>query len=213
MNRKDALRELSEIAREQAGYVSSAQAKRAGIPNKDLVRFADSGVLQRVARGVYALPGTFRGPKEDVLVAWVRLARGRLPWDASGPSAVASHTTAADLHDFGTFAPDVPTFTVERGRFRPTDETLRLYTAHLDPADWQWLTVSDGARLAVTTPARTIVDVAYASADRDHVLDALADARDAGLVDDSAVRDALDRRRRRRGRGSAGWLEGALTPR
>jgi hypothetical protein len=83
---------------------------------------------------------------------------------------------------------------------------MNLYTAALEPADWEWTLLPEGMRLPVTSAARTIVDLAFAGEDRSHVVDALDDARDAGLVDDTRVKQALARRTRRGGRGSAAWL-------
>lgn len=200
---------LGEAAREQAGYVTTAQAKRLGV-SADLAALARRGDLRRVGHGIYALPGSFPGPREDAIAAWLRLVGGRLPWERSEPTAVASHATAADILGFGTFVPTSPAFTVRRRRFRPPDGSVRFYTAHLDPADWKWFRLPEGIELPVTTPARTIVDLAYAGEERGHVLDALDDARDAGLVTDDALAEAIGRRRRRRGRGSVGWLASSL---
>jgi predicted transcriptional regulator of viral defense system len=160
---------------------------------------------------VYALPGSFAGPREDVIAAWLRLVGNRLPWDITPPSAIASHATAASLHGFGTFAPAATTFTVARRRFQPPAGSVRIYTARLEPLDWQWVTLPEGIRMSVTTPARTIVDLAYAGEEHGHVLDALAEARELGFVSDETVADTLARRRARRGRGSVDWLAAALS--
>lgn len=212
MDRHTVVENLSEAAREQAGYVTSAQAKRLGV-HSDLAAMARRGDLRRVSHGVYALPGSFPGPREDTIAAWLRLVGDRLPWDKTEPSAVASHATAASIHGFGTFVPASPSFTVERRRFQPPDGSVRLYTAQLDPADWAWFSLPEPIRLPVTTAARTIVDLAYAGEERAHVLDALEDAREAGLVSEDALAEAVGRRRRRRGRGSVAWLASALARR
>jgi predicted transcriptional regulator of viral defense system len=212
MDRQTALKRLADVAREQAGYVTAAQAKRLGAKGDDVVRLAKQGDLRRVTPGVYALPGTFAGFREDMLAGWLRLAGDRLPWDATDPAAVVSHASAAAVHGFGTFVPSSPTFTVRGRRFQPSDESLRLFTAQLEPIDWQWTVLPEGIRLPVTTAARTIVDLAFIGEERDHVLDALAEARERGLVDDLAVAEAVARRRRRRGRGTVTWLAEALEP-
>jgi hypothetical protein len=97
-----------------------------------------------------------------------------------------------------------------RRRYDPGDDSVELYTARLEPQDWSWTVLPESIRIPVTTPARTIVDLAFVGEDHSHVIDALEDARDAGLVDDVAVADALKRRLQRRGRGSAAWLAGVL---
>jgi predicted transcriptional regulator of viral defense system len=213
VDRQRAIELLSDVAREQAGYVTTAQAKRLGVPGDSMARMARRGDLRRIRHSVYALPGSFPGPREDVAAAWLRLSGDRLPWDRASFPAVASHTTAAAIHRFGTFSPASPTFTVAKRRFQPPDESLRLFTAHLEPVDWGWVVLPEGMRLPVTTPARTIADLAFAGEEHGHVLDALAEAREAGLLTDADVVAAVSRRRRRRGRGSVGWLAAALSPR
>jgi predicted transcriptional regulator of viral defense system len=211
MDRRSTIARLSEVAREQAGYVTAAQAKRRGIRGDDLIRMAKRGDLRRVARGAYALAGSFPGPREGTIVAWLRLGGQRLPWDDADPTAVASHASAAAIHGFGTFVAASPTFTVTRRRFQPPDESVRLYTAQLDPSDWQWVVLPEGVAIPVTTPARTVVDLAYAGEERSQVLDALAEAREGGVVDDQAVAEAVRRRRARHGRGSVAWLGEAVS--
>ena len=201
---------ISEAARDQAGYITTAQARRLGVDGDTVARLARRSDLRRVGYTVYALPGGFSGPREGLIAGWLRLVGDRLPWDSGEPQAVASHASAASIHDFGTFLADAPTFTVRKRRFQPPDGSLRLYTARLEPVDWRWFVLPEGVRLPVTTPARTIVDLAFAGEERGRVLDALEDARDAGLVTDAAVIDSLERRKRRRGRGSVGWLEPVL---
>ena len=201
------------MAREQAGYVSSAQASELGLRTHDLVRLADQQDLRRVAWGVYALPGIFSGPREPIIAAWLRLAGSRLPWISAPPGAVASHTTAAVLRHLGTFRDDVPTFTVAKRRNQPSDDSLQVHVTRLDSADWGWEDLPEGIRLAVTTPARTIVDLAWAGEDHDHVLDAIDEALDAGATTTDELWQVLERRRRRGGRGNGGWLAGALKSR
>jgi predicted transcriptional regulator of viral defense system len=210
MDRQTTIRTLSEAAREQAGYVTTGQAKRLGV-GSDLAPMARRGDLRRVSHGVYALPGSFPTPREHTIAAWLRLVGDRLPWDSTPPPAVASHTTAADIHGFGTFTPEPPSFTVARRRFQPADDSVHLYTAHLELSEWEWSTLPEAVRLPVTTPARTIVDLAFAGEERGHVLDALEDAREAGLLTYEEVAEAVMRRRRRRGRGSASWLASVVS--
>jgi predicted transcriptional regulator of viral defense system len=213
MNRAEITRRLGDVAREQAGYVTSAQATELGLATHDLVRLADQEDLRRVAWGVYALPGVFPGPREPTIAAWLRLVGPRLPWISAPPAAVASHTTAATLRQLGTFQDDVPTYTVAKRRNQPTDDSIRIHVTQLGPADWEWLDLPEGIRLAVTTPARTIVDLAWAGEDHDHVLDAMDEALTAGRTTAEDLWHALNRRRSLGGRGKGAWLAGALKPR
>jgi predicted transcriptional regulator of viral defense system len=216
MRRADVLANLAGITREQAGYVTHAQARRMGVPTRDLIRLAESGDLRRVARGVYALMGAFPGPREPTIAAWLRLVDGRMPWETGAPPAVASHATAASIHNIGTIPEHTPTFTVGKRRHRPQDETrpqaetFRIHVATLEPGDWGWVDLPEGLRFPVTTPARTIVDLAWSGEDHDHVIDGFDEAEEASLVTVDQVRDAIKRRQRRRGRGSAAWLDDVL---
>jgi hypothetical protein len=206
MQRDEALERLSEIAREQGGYVATRQAKRMGVTAEDLGRLAKMSHLRRVRRGVYALHGAYPSPHEETIAAWLRLIGDYLPWDDREPDAVASHATAASIYRVGTFQSDAPSFTVRRRRFRPTDDSLRIYEARLDPADWRREPLPEGLDMPVTTPERTVVDLAFIGEERDHVLDALAEFRHRGLIADLKLADAIRRRRALRGRGSVAWL-------
>ena len=210
MERREAIAHLSEIAREQAGYVAARQAKRVGVTSKDLVRLVDMQELRRVRPGIYALPGAFPGAREPLIAAWLRLEGERLPWEEADPIGIASHTTAAVLYAIGTFVDDIPTFTVQRRRHAPRDATLRLYAAFVDVVDWEWKGLPESMLIPTTTPARTIVDLAYSGEERAHVIDALEDAVAARITTAAEVRGALARRRVRGGRGSARWLEQAI---
>src|SRR5712691_3252753 len=197
VDRQTVTKLLSDVAREQAGYFNAAQAKRLGVEADDLVRMAKQRDLRRVTPGVYALPGSFPGAREETIAGWLRLVGDRLPWDPAEPRAIASHASAAAIYGFGSFVPAAPTFTVLRRRFQPPDESIRLFTAQLEPADWQWSSVPEGIRLPVSTPARTIVDLAFSGEERGRVLDAVEEARERGLVDDAAIAQAAVRRGRR----------------
>ena len=156
MERREVIQKLSEAARDQGGYVSTAQAKRLTIDGGDLVRLATTGDLRRVRHGVYALPGAYKGTREDVIATWLRLVGDRLPWESGPPPAVASHRTAAQIHGFGTFPPGPPTFTVRRRRFDPADESLQIFTAQLEPEDWDWQVLPEPIRMPITTPSRSL---------------------------------------------------------
>lgn len=210
MRRADVLANLTGVTREQAGYVTHAQARRVGVPTRDLIRLQGSGDLRRVARGVYALVGAFPGPREPTIAAWLRLVDGRMPWETGAPPAVASHATAASIHSIGTIPEQTPTFTVEKRRHRPQDGTIQIHVATLEPGDWGWIDLPEGLRFPVTTPARTIVDLAWSGEDHDHVIDGFDEAEEASLVTVDQVRDAIKQRQRRHGRGSAAWLDDVL---
>src|SRR5437879_12726712 len=103
-----AVTELADIARDQAGYVTAAQAKRIGLDGNELVRMARRGDLRRVGHGTYAFPASFHSPREGLIASWLRLTGDRLPWDKRPPGAVISHESAAAVPGLGTFPAPPP---------------------------------------------------------------------------------------------------------
>lgn len=130
-------------AARQDGLATRAQLRDAGVTDRQIDLVARGAVLQRLHRGVYhhrAAPYTAR----------TRLRAAVL---ACGPSAVASHRSAAVLHGFDVRR-SVPEVTVV-GRGVPRTTGIRLHrTKHLPPAD---RTSVDG--IPVTTAARTALDL------------------------------------------------------
>ncbi|RDB60784.1 hypothetical protein C1878_13115 [Gordonibacter sp. 28C] len=94
------MKELVDIAEENNGFVSSSQATEAGIPRRCLADLVDNGVLVKVERGLYALPGTW---EDEFLVLQHRFARG-----------VYSHETALFLHNLTDRTPLSFTMTFPR---------------------------------------------------------------------------------------------------
>ncbi|MGH9107562.1 MAG: type IV toxin-antitoxin system AbiEi family antitoxin domain-containing protein [Acidimicrobiales bacterium] len=80
---------LNQLACEQRGVFSVAQAKRIGVSNAQLTRAQLRGELRRLRRGVYAMAGP--ASAWDELMAAVVLA---------GEGAVLSHSSAAAVHRF-----------------------------------------------------------------------------------------------------------------
>lgn len=205
---------IAPIAAEQAAYVSTAQAARAGVDSRALARLAESGVLERALRSVYRVRAAAEPPHAELIAAWTALADGRLPWERppadAQPPVVVSHTAAASLHELGTFPPARPTFIVTAPRHDPPSRAWRTFVLGLVAGEHREHFLPQGIRLDVTTPERTLVDLAWAEADRDHVVEALADGLSRGLVDLSALRSTLERRWQRRGRGTPGWFRDAV---
>ena len=204
---------IAPITAQQAGFVSTAQAARVGVAPRALTRLAAAGVLDRPLRGVFRVLAAPTPPRSEILAAWTLLQGDRLPWEqalAGQPPVVISHTSAAQIHGLGTFPVNRPTFVVTRRRHDPPSGVYRSFTLPLEAPDWAWEYLPEGIRVAVTTPERTLIDLAWAEADPDHVREALVRALAAGAVDRGALRAALDRRWQRRGRGTPAWLKTEL---
>lgn len=84
--------ELTTIAEQNNGIVSSGAATAAGIARRELSEAVERGELVRLARGVYALPDAW---EDEFAIAQHRFSRG-----------VFSHETALYLHGLTDRVPD-----------------------------------------------------------------------------------------------------------
>lgn len=181
-------RRLGELARRQHGVVSSAQLGVLGLPAGAVHRRWRRGLLRRLHRGVYQV-----GP---ILPAAGRLMAATL---ACGPDALVADWSAAELLKLVERPADemhaVQVLIVGgRGRSRPGISVRRARA--LDPAE---RTRVD--RIPVTTPARTLLDLAARAGLRE--LERLvARAEQERLVTRRGLEAALLRGCRHRGAGA-----------
>ncbi|MGD9573087.1 MAG: type IV toxin-antitoxin system AbiEi family antitoxin domain-containing protein [Thermoleophilia bacterium] len=194
MTRREALDRLIQISADQGGYLTTAQAARLGVERTVLSDLVRGGDLRRVRRGVYAMRGTHH-PHEREMAAWLSVERTLLPWEwhDGDPRAIVSHASAASFWDLGTIIPDLPSLTV---RGAVPKSRLEIHTSRFDRDDWQWTHPEILLRMPVTTPARTVVDLALAGEEPDHVLRAAREAMSRGLMSDRDLRSAIIRRPR-----------------
>jgi hypothetical protein len=138
-------RAIAELATRQHGVVSRAQLRDLGV--------ADSAIGYRVARG------RLHRVHQGVFAVGHRLLTARGRWSAAvlacGPGAVLSHASAAALWELRPSAAAYVDVTIRRtGRL--TRPGIRIHRPRTSPPGER--TVHDG--IAVTTPARTILDMA-----------------------------------------------------
>lgn len=192
MSRRLALAQLSELASEQWGMVTTAQARRLGVNSVDLARLAGDGILVPAAEAarVYRVASAPADPDLDSLrAAWLQLGGG-LTWEERyrDMDAVVSHRSAAQLRHFGDIIPRAHEFYVTRRRqLRRGDLRLRV-RSELPRSEWE------------------IVDGLPASRGSRIVADLLADHEDESAVAQicyDAIRNGLLTRRR---------LVGIVTP-
>jgi very-short-patch-repair endonuclease len=137
-------RAISDLAARQHGVVATRQLVALGITQQAVSRRAAAGRLHRVHRGVFAVGH----PVLDRPGRWMAAVL------ACGPGAALSHAGAAALWDIrGSSARLTDVTTPRTGRSRPGLRIHRPRTLRPDE-----VTVSDG--IPVTTPARTILDLA-----------------------------------------------------
>jgi hypothetical protein len=166
--------------REPDGLIIRDKALHAGVDPDQIMKALRTGRIRRLQRGIYV-------HRQDELEP-LTIARAAVL--ASGvEDAVASHRTAARVHDFalarGSYPEEV---TVQRNARRIRRKELLFHAREMGRGD---VAVIDG--VAVTTPPRTLADVA-SSFGRLQAVWAIDDALRRGLVDRRAVELSLEQR-------------------
>jgi predicted transcriptional regulator of viral defense system len=160
------LQRIAALAERQFGVVTHGQLIALGLSRSAIRRWLKQGRLHRLHRGVYLLGRPVPAP--------LALEQGAL-LAAGGDDAALSHFTAARLDGF-IEEEDGAAIHVTTARFRGRPTGVVVHTSRrLEPRDVRWL-----RNLPVTTPARTLLDLAE-----------VADARTL----ERAVETALARRR------------------
>lgn len=152
---------LRSVAAGQAGFFTAAQASERGFSQQLLSKHARSGTLERHLRGIYRLAHYPPGEHEDLVVAWL--------W--SGGRALVSHESALQLHGLSDAMPARIHLTMpeeDRGVRRVVPPSYVLHHADVARFERTWI----GA-VPVTTPARTVRDVAASFGDPDLVRQAI----------------------------------------
>lgn len=193
MKSAEAAEIVGDLASQQWGLVTSAQAKAAGVDLPSLRRLTNHGVLVRIRHGVYATTATALSAELELKAQWLALQPELMAADRTtngefASTAVVSHETAADLWGIGDLWPDGAHFTVaDRRQSRQPD--VHFHRAALGDTDW---TVHPDAGLPVTMVSRTIADLARAGHEPGHLLDMVADAARKRLVDEDELLERLD---------------------
>lgn len=139
---------ILEIAHRQYGLVTVSQLGAAGVDDNATTRWIRNGRLHRVHRGVYALGHRVLSHEAHLLAAVL----------AVGPGAAVSHRSAGRLWGFIRERGDIRRDRVEvivPRRLNNRKEIRIHFCASLHPRD-----VMHWDRIPVTTPARTLLDLA-----------------------------------------------------
>lgn len=180
---------VAELASEQSGLVTSRQARAAAsVTPQQIKRMADSGMLQRLHHGIYRLAHVPYDEHLDKRLAWIALDPEHVTWDRLDqdvPTGVLSHRTAAEMHRLGDLDADVVELTATR-RIRLSLPSVTIHRGHLSRDDWQTV---EG--LPVTTPVRTISDLAAASIDAGHLATIVRDVLTRNLATTEEVASVL----------------------
>jgi len=168
--------QLFELASEQGGYFTAAQARARGFSKALLSHHAKSGRFIRARQGLYRFREYPSSPREDVIAAWV----------ATGKEVAAvSHESALDILGLSDVVPEVVHLTVPRARrYRSSFQGVAIHTTtrRLGKSD---VVVRDGIR--VTAAARSIIDAAKAGTAPEQIMAAVGQALDRGMATKSKL--------------------------
>lgn len=174
---RNALRKrLVEVAATQAGYFSASQALEAGYSYPAQHYHALNKNWLRVGRGIFRLPEWPSSPHED-LVRWTLWSRQK---------GVVSHESALAVHELGDMNPASVHLSVPPG-FRAKAEGIVLHRAIVEPTEKQ-----EHSGFWVTTPLRSLIDIASGSLDLDQVVTAVVEAQRRGLVTTKRLRERAE---------------------
>lgn len=163
-NRRDQLYALAET---QGGYFTAADAKGLGYVYPHQYFHVKSGNWIRVDRGIFRLKHFPTATHEDLLRWWL--------W--SRKQAVISHESAAMVYDLGDVLPRKTHLTVPPGFRKRVPPSVILHRARLKENDAER---RDG--FPITTPLRTILDLAQDQLDPERLTLVTRDAIKKGLV-------------------------------
>lgn len=190
VDRRDLRRRLFYLASGQAGYFTAAQAKEVGYSYQAQAHHVAAGNWLRIERGLFRLAEWIPDVHDD-LAKWSLWSRGR---------GVVSHESALAIHGIGEFESARVHLTVPPD-FTMRDDAVVLHRGELGDDD-----IQEHTGFRVTTPMRSLIDVAATAPDEDQLARAVADARQRGLISVRALRaraEAVDAR-------AALYLERAL---
>jgi predicted transcriptional regulator of viral defense system len=157
---------LYQIAEDQAGYFSLAQARELGLRRNQIYRGVQRGEFEKAGWGIYRFVQFPAARFEEIHIAVL----------SAGQHAVVGFQTALYVYDLSDIIPDEihlilpPT----SSRRRPG---IRVHTTQLNPED---ATYFEG--LPITTVDRTIVDCAFAHVDDEQIRTAIFQSLRGGMT-------------------------------
>lgn len=164
-------RKLFEIASAQGGYFTAKQAVKAGYSHRLHSYHRHQGNWRDIDRGVFRLVDFPNSPHED-LIRWSLWSRNR----EDIPQAVVSHETALSIHELSDIMPGKIHMTAPP-KFRKQSTGCVIHKAKLKPEE-----IEKREGFFVTTPLRTIIDVAEGNLSLDQLEKAIRDAFSKGLI-------------------------------
>jgi len=163
---------LYQIAAAQGGYFTAAQARQVGYAYSQQHFHLVRGNWLRIGRGLFRLRDYPPSERED-LIWWSLWSLNR----RGDPQAVVSHQTALTVHDLSDVMPDKVHLTVPKTLRKKVLPGCVLHRATLVPNE-----IESRVGYLVTTPVRTLLDVANSPLSQEHLSRAVRQALERGLV-------------------------------
>lgn len=176
VDRRDLRRRLFNLASEQSGYFTAAQAKTLGYSYQAQAHHVAAGNWLRIDRGLFRLT-EWLPAVHDELSRWTLWSKGK---------GVASHESALAVHELGEFESAHIHLTVPPG-FRMRDSAVVLHQADLAEVD---IVQRTGYR--VTSVVRSLIDVASTGVDTGQLQRAIGEAQVRGMLSLRALRDRAE---------------------
>lgn len=160
-----AFEEVREIAAEQYGLFTTAQAENLDLTRLKVHRLARAGRIRQVRRGVYSTEPFQSDNLEDLRAAWLSLDPAKTVAERLADDACAVAATSSAAHAFGvgnlmTYKHEF--FSPQRKQSRADDLHIRVRT--IPAAD---LATVQGIR--ITTVTRTVLDLLADGEELEHV--------------------------------------------
>ena len=169
---RDTERQLWELASDQGGYFTASQALSVGYTYRQQHFHRERGNWLAVDRGLFRLRA-FPTSEYEELIRWSFWSR-----DQSGKiQAVVSHESALDVHDLSDVLPSKLHFTVPKNFRKPAPRICILHYGEFVDAD-----IEHRQGFLLTTPVRTIKDIAESDLSPEHLEKAIYDALRRGIV-------------------------------
>lgn len=169
---------LYSLAESQGGYFTAADAKSVGYDYALQHFHVQRGTWTRVDRGIYRLKRFPSGEYED-LIRW---------WLWSRKEGAISHESAAAVYGLGDILPSKVDLTVPMNFRKKVQQGVVLHKAKLSSSDTE---MREGVR--ITTPLRTILDMARQHLDPERLTAVVKDAVRKGLLDRRVLLSVLDK--------------------
>ena len=164
---------LLELAGQQHGYFTTAQAEAAGISRRALAGRQQKGLIERASHGLYRLRQYPPTPRDEFYAL-----------QTSAPGATFSHDTALEFYGLSDVLPTTIHATVPASSGLKPRPGITIHRSKLDPCD---RVLRDD--LWLTSLPRTFLDCARLGTDSEQLLAALEAGRERGLLG----RDAMTR--------------------